>query len=372
MDPLNLASVIYHWAMDLLIWLHELPVGHGSAQSGFSELLLGHEYAQSGFSELQECHGSAQSGFSELPLGHGSAQSGSMSYHKAMHPINLASVSYHKAIDPLNLTAVSYYKAIDLLNLASESAQSGFSELPLCHGSAQSGFGELPLRHGSAQSGFSELPLGHGSAQSGFSVSICEAVPADVSTEFQFAVVTFSTGAVLEIEFDSTLTKEELKTQVLKIPYRPGATYTHKGLDIATTLLARRQNRLAGLSIMKFVFVLTDSMSSNRLATEAAARNLRKDAYVVSIGIGSEVSHKELHKIASPPDSYSLSYVYSVENFDALNTLIDRLIDATCEKCGVSSKSDIVGVIDNLSESAMNREEFQAALNGLTYIAQHL
>ncbi|KAH3807291.1 hypothetical protein DPMN_135626 [Dreissena polymorpha] len=203
-------------------------------------------------------------------------------------------------------------------------------------------------------------------------VSICEAVPADVSTEFQFAVVTFSTGAVLEIEFDSTLTKEELKTQVLKIPYRPGATYTHKGLDIATTLLARRQNRLAGLSIMKFVFVLTDSMSSNRLATEAAARNLRKDAYVVSIGIGSEVSHKELHKIASPPDSYSLSYVYSVENFDALNTLIDRLIDATCEKCGVSSKSDIVGVIDNLSESAMNREEFQAALNGLTYIAQHL
>ncbi|XP_052218301.1 uncharacterized protein LOC127835921 [Dreissena polymorpha] len=113
-------------------------------------------------------------------------------------------------------------------------------------------------------------------------------------------------------------------------------------------------------------------MSSNRQATEVAARNLRREAYVVSIGIGSEVSHKELQKIASPPDSYSLSYVYSVENFDALNTLIGRLIDATCEKCGVSSVSDIVGVIDNLSESAMNREEFQAALNSLTFIVQHL
>ncbi|KAH3813922.1 hypothetical protein DPMN_142395 [Dreissena polymorpha] len=192
------------------------------------------------------------------------------------------------------------------------------------------------------------------------------------ATEFQFAVVTFSTRAALELEFDSTLTKEELKTQVLKIPFRPGATFTHKGLDIATTLLARRQNRLAGLSIMKFVFVLTDGMSSNRQATEVAARNLRREAYVVSIGIGSEVSHKELQKIASPPDSYSLSYVYSVENFDALNTLIGRLIDATCEKCGVSSVSDIVGVIDNLSESAMNREEFQAALNSLTFIVQHL
>ncbi|KAH3813923.1 hypothetical protein DPMN_142396 [Dreissena polymorpha] len=34
--------------------------------------------------------------------------------------------------------------------------------------------------------------------------------------------------------------------------------------------------------------------------------------------------------------------------------------------------SDIVGVIDILSESAMNREEFRAALNGLTYKAQNL
>ena len=62
---------------------------------------------------------------------------------------------------------------------------------------------------------------------------------------------------------------------------------------MAATLLARRQNRLAGLSIVKFVFVLTYGMSSNRRATEVAARNLRAQAYVVAIG---KLCYKKLHK----------------------------------------------------------------------------
>lgn len=89
-------------------------------------------------------------------------------------------------------------------------------------------------------------------------------------------------------------------------------------------------------------------------------------------GIGHEVLHSELQAIASPSDKHSLSYVYCVENFDALNSMIERLIDATCEKCGVSHMTEIFVVIDDLSGSAMNQKDFHTALNGLTYIVQHL
>ncbi|KAH3709264.1 uncharacterized protein LOC127858225 [Dreissena polymorpha] len=143
---------------------------------------------------------------------------------------------------------------------------------------------------------------------------------------------------------------------------------------MARSLLSTRGNRLHSLTIVKFVFVLTDGMSTNMTTTKEAAFRLQGDATVVAIGVGRDVSHAELKSIASPPDpdANSLSYVYSVANFDAINGLIDRLIDATCEKCRVSHMTDIFVVIDDLSESAMNQQEFGRALNGLTYIAQYL
>ncbi|KAH3788511.1 hypothetical protein DPMN_166656 [Dreissena polymorpha] len=235
-------------------------------------------------------------------------------------------------------------------------------------------------------------------------ISICEAVPADVvfvldsslsqtevqfnkqldfvarfidavnvsETEFQFAVVTFSTVAVTELDFDSSLSKNDLKTQIKKISFRPGATFTDKGLSMARSLLSTRGNRLDGLSIVKFAFILTDGMSINKRATKDAASNLRREASVVAIGVGHDILHSELQSIASPSDKHSLSYVYSVENFDALHTMIDRLIDATCERCEVSNMTDIFVVIDDLSGSALTAEEFQTALNALTCIVQHL
>ncbi|KAH3848451.1 hypothetical protein DPMN_090815 [Dreissena polymorpha] len=84
------------------------------------------------------------------------------------------------------------------------------------------------------------------------------------------------------------------------------------------------------------------------------------------------VSHEELQIIASPADQFTHSYVFSVENFDSLHTLIDRLIDATCGKCSTSSRTDIIALIDDHSSSAMTTTEFSLALNGITYILQHL
>ncbi|KAH3857044.1 hypothetical protein DPMN_099641 [Dreissena polymorpha] len=84
------------------------------------------------------------------------------------------------------------------------------------------------------------------------------------------------------------------------------------------------------------------------------------------------VSHEELQTIASQPDEFTLSYVFSVQNFDSLHTLINRLIDATCGKCSKSSRTDIIALIDDLSSSAMTSTEFSSALNGIAYMLQHL
>ncbi|KAH3815953.1 hypothetical protein DPMN_144492 [Dreissena polymorpha] len=108
------------------------------------------------------------------------------------------------------------------------------------------------------------------------------------------------------------------------------------------------------------------------LYRKVSLRTISANVLFLIVGVGREVLHTELQSIASPPDANGLSYVYSVENFDALNGLIGRLIDATCEKCAVSHMTDIVVVIDDLSESAMKQQEFSRALDGLTYIAQSL
>ncbi|KAH3815955.1 hypothetical protein DPMN_144494 [Dreissena polymorpha] len=84
------------------------------------------------------------------------------------------------------------------------------------------------------------------------------------------------------------------------------------------------------------------------------------------------VSQKELQIIASSPDEFTMSYVFTVKNFDSLHTLIERLIDASCGKCSTQSRTDIIALIDDLPSSAMTSTEFHSALNGVAYILQHL
>ncbi|KAH3847900.1 hypothetical protein DPMN_090235 [Dreissena polymorpha] len=122
-------------------------------------------------------------------------------------------------------------------------------------------------------------------------------------------------------------------------------------------MLQSRGNRLPGLNIEKFTFVLTDGMSTDRKSTAAEALSLRSLSTVVVVGIGQMVSHEELQRIASPPDEFTMSYVFAVKNFDSLHSLIDRLIDATCGKCSTRSRTDIIALIDDLSTSNMTSSE---------------
>lgn len=88
-------------------------------------------------------------------------------------------------------------------------------------------------------------------------------------------------------------------------------------------------------------------------------------------GIGAEVSHKELMTIASSGDSFSHSYVFSVESFDSLNTLILRLVDVTCPNCSKTEMTDIVFVIDVIAGD-MTEQEFQLSLDTITHIVKNM
>lgn len=102
--------------------------------------------------------------------------------------------------------------------------------------------------------------------------------------EFQIAVITFSTQARVEIEFGQYSNKEMLSQAIMDIKFRPGSTFTDKGLKTAMDL-ARESERREGMLTLTYAFVLTDGMSNNRKETRVAATRLKNTGvHVVAIG----------------------------------------------------------------------------------------
>lgn len=72
---------------------------------------------------------------------------------------------------------------------------------------------------------------------------------------------------------------------IRKIEFRPGATYTHKGLKLAFDLASTVAERRPGMSTLSYTLVLTDGMSTNRKLTEDKASQLKRSSQVIAIGI---------------------------------------------------------------------------------------
>ncbi|XP_053382197.1 collagen alpha-6(VI) chain-like [Mercenaria mercenaria] len=188
--------------------------------------------------------------------------------------------------------------------------------------------------------------------------------------EFQIAVITYSTEARVDINFNQSNDKDTLYRLTEDIRFRPGATFTNKGLKVAMEV-ARKSERRKGMVTLTYAFVLTDGMSNKRTETRIAAKELRNaDVHVVAIGIGKEVSHQELVDIASPGDTFSPSYVFSVGDFNALDTLLKQLVQITCDDCSAASHlSDIVFLLDESYQ--MTETEFQISLDVMTSIVKN-
>ncbi|XP_053383146.1 collagen alpha-6(VI) chain-like [Mercenaria mercenaria] len=191
-------------------------------------------------------------------------------------------------------------------------------------------------------------------------------------TDFRVGIVTFSSDAKVEFGFNDYLTNDTLKAAIELIKFSRGVTFTHLGLASAEAMFKNKSmSNNASATRKKYVFVLTDGMSSNRKKTESAALSLKKIVHkVITIGIGYEVSHRELLTISSPPDDLNAAYVFSVDDFNSLNTILKELVQLTCDKCESSSFSDVIFLIDTSFYIADT--DFQIAISSITYIIQHL
>ena len=103
--------------------------------------------------------------------------------------------------------------------------------------------------------------------------------------EFQIAVITFSTEARLEIDFNSNYDKESLLNMIGKITFRPGATFTNKALQLAMAMTRDSESR-EGMVSLTYVFVLTDGMSNKRSETKIEASSLKMYGIkIIAIGM---------------------------------------------------------------------------------------
>ncbi|XP_052797145.1 collagen alpha-5(VI) chain-like isoform X1 [Mya arenaria] len=185
---------------------------------------------------------------------------------------------------------------------------------------------------------------------------------------FRVSVVTFSSKAQLEISLTDYSDNVTLKKAVNSITYRPGGTFTHLGLEkIKQHVKDISPKRLFENTGKRYVFLLTDGMSSYRQSTLDAAAELRNFVTkILAIGIGSEISHDELLGVASPGDERAPEYVFSLHNFNALYTIIQQLVALTCDECLWNTSSDVTFLLD--MRSGITDLHFSQAVDALTYL----
>ncbi|XP_052236620.1 collagen alpha-5(VI) chain-like isoform X2 [Dreissena polymorpha] len=194
-----------------------------------------------------------------------------------------------------------------------------------------------------------------------------------VGTEnFQFAVVTFSFAAKVEIRLAEFNDNATLKEAVRNISFRPGGTFTHKGLQTVSQLVANSSSaRPFNHSARRYVVLLTDGMSINRAETKRVAKSLKQQIFkLIAIGVGPEVSHRELLDIASLGDKRTPQYVFAVSNFNALFTIVAQLVHLTCQECTWDTATDVVFLID--MSTGMSQVEVDLGIDAMTYLLNAL
>ena len=141
---------------------------------------------------------------------------------------------------------------------------------------------------------------------------------------------TFSTGARVDLIFNSSLTTQEVVSFIGQIPYRQGWTHTERALYYATIAFTYPELNgarpiLAG--VPRIVVLITDGRSNHYSVTQQAINLLNTGATVYSIGIGN-VYTPELNEIASDPDS---DHVFLLNSYTDAASFVQLLSGITCD-----------------------------------------
>ncbi|XP_060605527.1 uncharacterized protein LOC132758024 [Ruditapes philippinarum] len=102
-------------------------------------------------------------------------------------------------------------------------------------------------------------------------------------------------------------------------------------------------------------------MSTNKTNTKAEALKLKHEVDAIAvIGVGNEVLHQELLDIASDP-----SFVYSVNNFNSLYTVLRQLVQL-CDECETSMATDVAIFLD--SSYYITTDQFNLMVDAIMHI----
>lgn len=151
------------------------------------------------------------------------------------------------------------------------------------------------------------------------------------SDSIQVAVITFSSDAGIDINFDEySNNKAGLLAAINGLAYGGGAgTDTASALNLAANTVFQANRRGERPDARNLIIMLTDGMASNAaFILQMAITAAQNKAEVFAVGVGGQISASELQNIASDPDA---EHVYEVATFDTLMCIVDSLFTSLCK-----------------------------------------
>lgn len=148
-------------------------------------------------------------------------------------------------------------------------------------------------------------------------------------TQTRVGVLTFGHAVWKQFDLNEKFNKDDLLKSVESIQHGRGRT-TNTG-DAINFALDSMFTQQAGSrdGVTRVVIVITDGRSQKTYHTKLAARRLHEAKInTFAIGVGRNIDILELQDIASNPDS---DYMFMVDDFNALDTITDRLARKACE-----------------------------------------
>ncbi|XP_012938709.1 uncharacterized protein LOC101849054 [Aplysia californica] len=143
--------------------------------------------------------------------------------------------------------------------------------------------------------------------------------------DIQVGAIAYSDDAQVEFDLDDYVTNTGLYAALEKIPNQLGYTYTNEALDLAEMKL-NDTSFGARDEVPKLVLVITDGLSSDKVATSREAESM-KAAGTILMAVGVESAHRpELEQMAT-----SLQDIFEVDDFDALRAIRLDVANKTCQ-----------------------------------------
>ncbi len=147
--------------------------------------------------------------------------------------------------------------------------------------------------------------------------------------DFRFALVDFSSNAIVEFYFDTHTNVNDILNAIDGITYFGGRTDIADGFQTAREgVLSQRGDRN---NVPNLVILITDGVPNDRISDTQPQANLVKQtgAQVVTVGITDAVDVDLLRALASAPSDYIAS-----PSFADLSNIVRTLVGASCKTSG--------------------------------------